>query len=303
MLRSMAGLSLPPRALLITGAAMSALVLLLNVPGNPVLELRDHQTAGMVFAHAAVVVLALGLWPVLSGALAAALEIDDRSLSSRLAAVVGSVAGAMVLVAAAWPEYSRQILTREWGAVEPVQFVLYLMTARLCFVMADHWPPRTPSRRLYLMGGWLGRFFALEEVDYLGVLAPLVQLAGVERSRISGSYVGAVHDTLNVAAHHGLAWLALLMLVAAAAVAVSWISGGRVARAWQIVSWRVIPAAVGVGFMAVAQFEDIDGQEIVGPHGRLLNILLEEPCELLAILCLNFTLVLELAHHSRQRGA
>jgi hypothetical protein len=32
------------------------------------------------------------------------------------------------------------------------------------------------------------------------------------------------------------------------------------------------------------------------PFGRLLNDLLEEPCELLAIMGLNATLVLELAH-------
>lgn len=284
----------------VAGAVAVALVVFLNVPGNPVGELRDHRVAGMLLAHAGMLVLAYGLWPTLPAALARVATLPGRRLAAGLAAVVAGVAAAMVVVAVVWPETGHQLLTREWGVVEPLQFVLYLLTARLCFALAQRSAPRTSWRRLSMLGGWLGRLFALEEVDYLGVLSSLMRLAGVERSRIAGSYVGALHDALNVATQTGLGWLALAALALAAVAIGLWVGGGRIAALRAMLSWRLVPALVGVGFMAVAQLEDVHDVEISGLEtSRLLQDLLEEPCELLAILCVTLTLVLELARADR----
>ncbi|HEX5815747.1 MAG TPA: hypothetical protein VF010_10510, partial [Methylomirabilota bacterium] len=110
-----------------------------------------------------------------------------------------------------------------------------------------------------------------------------------------------LHDTLNVAVEYGVFWIPAVVLLGGATAAAWWISGGEAAAAREMLSWRLAPAAVGAGFMALAQRTDIDGPESVGPGGRLLNTLLEEPCELAAIICLNATLVLEVTHRLRAR--
>ena len=292
-----------PRATLVAGAVIVAAVLVLNVPGNPMLELRNHQTAGMALAHAGLVLLAIGLWPMVSGALAAAAALEPGRLWARLAVLVAGLAAVMTLVAAAWPDYARQLLTREWGVVEPAQFVLYLLATRLCFMLADRWPPRAAPRRLYLVGGWLARLFAVEEIDYVGLLSALVQAAGFEHSRIGRSYVGTLHDAFNLAVQYGVVWVPALVVLAAVGAAAWWISGGRAAAAREMLSWRLAPAALGGLFMAIAQFTDIKGHGFEGAQSPLMNTLLEEPCELVAIACLNATLVLELAHRTRYGSA
>ena len=279
---------------------MTGAVLLFNVPGNPVLEFRQNRVAGMVLGHSGLVLLAIGLAPMLWRALPAAATVDARRLALLLAIPVVGIGAAMVALAVAWPSYAHQLLTREWGLVEPLQFVLHLVAARLCFAMAHRSVARLSALRLYRLGGWVFRLFALEEIDYVGVPSSLARLAGVEGSRVGHSYVGALHDTLNVAAHYGLVWVAVLVIALAGLAAFWWISGGRAAAVRDMLSWRLLPAAAGVGLMALAQAKDVHDAPVDSPGSRLVNNLLEEPVELLAILALNMTLVLELARLDRR---
>lgn len=289
------------RAALIAGACLTAVIVLFNVPGNPFLELRQHRVAGMVLGHVGLVLLALGVAPALSRALPVAAAMDARRLAVVLGAGVVGLAGAMVALAAAWPDYSHQLLTREWGLVEPLQFTLHLVAARICFAMAHRSAGRQASLRLYGLGGWAFRLFALEEIDYLGVPSSLARLAGVEGSRVGGSYVGALHDWLNVTAQYGVVWIPLLGLGVGGVVALWWITGGRAAAVVDMLSWRLLPALAGVGLMAVAQAKDVSDAQLGGlMRRRLLDHLLEEPLELIAILAVNVTLVLELARLERR---
>lgn len=290
-------------AALVAGAILTGALLLFNVPGNPVLEFRRHRVAGMMLGHTAVVLLALGLAPRLSRALPAAAAMDARRLAARLVGGVAGVAVAMVALATAWPDYAHQLLTREWGVIEPLQFVFYLVAARLCFAMAHRSSGRRAPLRLYRLGGWVFRLFALEEIDYLGVPSSLARLAGVERSRVGGSYVGALHDALNVAAQYGLVWIPLLALGLAALAASWWISGGRAATVRDMVSWRLLPAVIGAALMGLAQAKDVHDEHFAAAtRERIFDDLLEEPLELVAVLAVNVTLVLELARLERARG-
>jgi hypothetical protein len=288
-------------AALIGGSVLTAVVLLFNVPGNPVLEFREHRVAGMVLGHSGLVLLAVGLAPTLSRTLPTVVAMDARRLGTLLGVAAVSVGAPMVALAAAWPAYAHQLLTREWGLVEPLQFVLYLIAARLCFAMAHRSAARRSSLRLYRLGGWGFRLFALEEIDYLGVPSSLARLAGVEGSRVGHSYVGALHDTLNVAAQYGVIWIPLLVLGLGGVAALWWISGGRADTVRDMISWRLLPAIAGLGLMALAQAKDVhDAPLASGARTPLFNDLLEEPVELMAIVALNVTLVLELVRLERR---
>ena len=288
-------------AALIAGAFLTLAVLVFNIPGNPFLELRQHRVAGMVLGHTGLVLLAVGLAPRLARWLPPAAAVDARRLAAVLGLAVLGLGAVMVALSAAWPDYAHQVLTREWGVVEPLQFVLYLVAARLCFAMADRSTGRLSSLRLYRLGGWAFRLFALEEIDYLGVPSSLARLAGVEGSRVGGSYVGALHDWLIVTAQYGVVWIPLVLLALAALVALWWITGGRAATVRDMLSWRLFPAVAAAGFMALAQAKDVHDAKLAAlGRSRLLDHLLEEPLELLAILALNMTLVLELARLERR---
>ena len=284
------------KAAVAVGAAMVVLVLTLNLPGNALVELRHHRVAGMLLSHASMVFLTVPFWPALSRILPKALRIAGARLVRWLAIVVLGSVGCMLLLIAAWPDYAHQLLTREWGIIEPLQFVLYLLASKLCFTIAASEVGRTAWVRLYSLGGWLARLSALEEIDYLSVLSSIVRLAGAEGARIGRSYVGGVHDLLNVAAQYGLLWMAAPVLGLGALAIAWWTSAGHAAAIKQMVSWRLAPALVGGSFMVFAQISDISGDVLGGTLGGWLNDFLEEPVELLAIVFLNVTLMLELAN-------
>jgi hypothetical protein len=258
----------------------------------------------MLLSHCGMMLLGLGACPALSRGLLADATIGSRHLAARLVVVVLAVAASMLLLGAVWPDYGHQLLTREWGIVEPLQFVNYLIAAILCFAVAQRSPQGTARLRLYRLGGGLAIVFALEEIDYVGLLSRMVRLAGVEGGRIGRSYFGGFHDLFNVAAEHGVTWVALLVLAVGMPAALYWISAGRIAAVREILSRRVVPGLVGVAFMTVAQSKDVHGLDFVGWfESRQLNDFLEEPLELLAILCLNVTFALELADRQRHMAS
>jgi hypothetical protein len=68
-----------------------------------------------------------------------------------------------------------------------------------------------------------------------------------------------------------------------------------------MISWRLLPAIAGLGLMALAQAKDVhDAPLASGARTPLFNDLLEEPVELMAIVALNVTLVLELVRLERR---
>jgi hypothetical protein len=263
---------------LVAGTVLALAVAVLNVPDNPLLELRRHQLAGTVLAHAAFGLLALGLWPHLLAAM-------PRLTGRRLAVVVLAAGAAMTGLSFAAPRYGHQILTREWGLVEPAQFALYLVLAGLAFRFARAREER--ARRLYRLVGVGGIAMALEEVDYLGVVALVAKLGGASRGRIDGKHVGAFHDFPSVLWDRGL-----LLPVAAVVVAVVAILLIRMSPGLRVV-WREsaprLPLVAGAVLMALAQVKDIDDDRFLLPlvyQGPQVASLLEEPIELLGSLCL-----------------
>src|SRR5688572_4177856 len=87
------------KAAVAAGATMVVLVLILNVPGNALVELRHHRVPGMLLSHAGIAFLTVPFWPALC-------RIRPNGIArSRFArwlavAVLGS-AGCMLLLIAA----------------------------------------------------------------------------------------------------------------------------------------------------------------------------------------------------------
>jgi hypothetical protein len=289
---------------LIVGTALCVLTVLFNVPDNGVLQLRDHQGVGSIAAHTSVLLVAIGLLPELPRVLSylAALPGSRRMLV--LGAWITSTGLVMVAASFLAPWFMRDILTREWGLVEPAQFVLYLLAARLCFSHASRiQATATRLSRLYRAAGWLAVVSALEEVDYLGLVALAIRLAGNPRGRLTGTYVGSLHDLISLLSYHPAAVLPAVVATLAAVLLVVYGARGYLRVLWDqlasVTSWPLLGVVV---FMTVAQVADLE-DSLLGPISTLgleVRNLLEEPPELLAVMCLNTTLVLKLTAMSER---
>jgi hypothetical protein len=257
-------------------------------PGGPLVDWSRRQTLGIVVSHAAVGLLGLGLtrpaWAWLQRRAA-----RGEDLGPRVWALLGAAAAAQGLLIIVAPGYARQVITREWGLIEPLQFTTYLGTAALALAHARR---RTGDARIvHLTAGAWALIMALEEVDYLGLLSGVASLAGAPRGRLGGRHLGGLHDLLNIA--HGLGALWLVAIGAAGLLGL-----GLLAWSLQPARRRRLSAALreirtgGAGLlglaavlMALGELNDIDDRLFAGtglPTGKFV----EEPAELLAALAL-----------------
>jgi hypothetical protein len=220
------------------------------------------------------------------------------------------VAGAMALVAL-WPPFAEHLLRREWGLVEPAQFVLYLLCAHVCLGHARRLTLRDPRRRLYRLGGWVMVLGALEEVDYLGAVNGLLRLAGVlDRGRVGTTYVGSAHDVITLVATYP--WMAPTVAgIVAGVTGVVLLAAWRLwpqerAAAWcELRSWTSWPLAAAAGCMLIATWVDVETRRLAAVTGlaRDAVLLIEEPMELLAILLVAAALLLKVSRDLRRDGA
>jgi hypothetical protein len=284
------------------GAAMQLGVVLLNIPDNGLVDLAEHRVPAMIFSHAAAGLLLWGLAPRLRPGIE---RLRALSATQRLAVVAVAVAvplGVMAALSVAWPRYAHQLLTREWGLVEPAQFALYLTCAWLAFTTAGLEPPRSREHRLFRLAGWAGVVLALEEIDYLGIVSAVARLVGVPRGRIGGVHVGGLHDVLNLGSHRS-AVLPVVVLGLGLAIVLGWAvaRGLGPALVREASSATALPLLGTIAFMTVAQLTDIDDRPLapildrLGARSSAIGRLREEPAELLAVICLTASLALKLA--------
>ena len=99
-------------------------------------------------------------------------------------------------------------LTREWGLVEPAEATLYLTAAWIALRHAALLGPRAPDARCYRFVAFFCGMLALEEMDWLGLVSPLIGRVGA-----ADVYLGSSHDLLKVAWHYH--WFAIPLALSA----------------------------------------------------------------------------------------
>jgi len=283
------------RFALIAGLLFLGAVLVLNVPGAA--DLRRYRSAAAVFSHLAVTLIALGLSRHFRGWITRAAALSSRQRVRYLIYALGGPLVVMATVLAVAPQYGHDLFTREWGIVEPLQFVLWLTAAWLSFERARRDGPGTADHRVFRLGGWACILMASEEADHLGIVSVVARVTGVPRGRILGHHIGGLHDVVNELGRMSLL-LGLLAIGVVAALVVVWcVSRGlhRVAIR-ELRSPTSLPLAGTVAFLAIAQLADIDHPALGALLGNVAIVrkLSEEPMELLAAICINATLLAKL---------
>jgi len=198
------------------------------------------------------------------------------------------------LISLAWPAYARA-LTREWGLVEPAEATLYLTAAWIAWRHAALLGPRAPDARCYRFVAVFCGALALEEMDWLGLLSPLIGRVGS-----ADVYLGSSHDLLKVAWHYH--WFAIpLALSTLLVLGMVWYRGyltvGFVRR--EIFDPTTLPLYAALVAQAVAQTLDVDDTLLSARH-PFFRYPLEEPFELLAELLLVSGLILKYCRDRRR---
>jgi hypothetical protein len=289
------------RHALIIGTLCLGAILVLDVPG--VADARHDRASATVLSHLAVALIAFGLSPRFRDWVVRAAALSSRQ---RVLYLVAALVGPLVVIAtvlAVAPNYGHELFTREWGIVEPLQFVFWLTAAWLAFERARCAGRGTADRRVFRLAGWACVLFAIEEIDYLGLVSGLAGAGGVPDGRIGGHYIGGLHDVVNALGQTSLL-LGLAVIGVGAAFVLAWsVSQGLhhvVGR--EILSTTSLPLAGSVAFMALAQLADID-HPLLGVllgHIAVVRRLREEPMELLAVICVNASFLAKLTPFVRR---
>ena len=280
------------------GLAIVGAVILLTVPGNPVLDLnhRQYREPGTILTHVGMLLVLAGLLPHGPAWLARARAWPAGQRGRVLAtAIVAPLAG-LGLIGLAWPAYGRA-LTREWGLVEPAEAGLFLISARIAWQHAALLGPRAPDYRPYRFVSFFCVMLAIEEMDWFGILGPLIGRVGA-----ANVYVGSSHDLLKVAWHyHGFA--VPLGVAGLLGLGLIWYRGyvtvGFIRREMFEPTTLLLYAAFAA--QVVAQALDVDDTLLSTRH-PIFRHPLEEPCELLATLLLASGLLLKYCRDWRRAG-
>jgi hypothetical protein len=291
------------RATLALGLLLVILVVLFAVPGSA-LETRGHRVVRMFLSHIAVLTLLWTAAPALGRGIARLDDVAAPTLTVALGvAIVAPVVGLGALQLAA-PEAMKQLVTREWGVVEPLQVALYATALWLCLAVRRHLARDDRARVLYRAGAIVTAIMIAEEIDYLSVLNLFARAAGAPGGRLGRKHIGGIHDVID-------AWTQQVGLGIVAAVIVAGVTAGL------LVLWAVLSAyrpairreagrpgaallGVFVAILVIAQVIDIDDETLTGgsPIGML-----EEPLELAGALALNAALILRLREARREQCA
>ena len=119
------------RGALALGLVLVGLVALLAVPGNGILETRNHRAAGTVFSHLSMLLVLWSVFPALRGLVPRLDDVSTSRLAAVLAAAVLTPLVTLIVMRLAAPQAAYQLITREWGLVEPLQVALYAVALAL----------------------------------------------------------------------------------------------------------------------------------------------------------------------------
>ena len=283
------------RLALIAGLVCLGATLVLDVPG--VADVRRFRSGAMVLSHLSLTLIAFGLSPRFPSWVLRAAALSPRQ---RIFCLAGALAGplfVMALVLVVAPSYGHELFTREWGIIEPLQFVLWLTAAWLAFERARRDRDGSAEHRAFRLAGWGCILLAIEEIDYFGVVTVVAKVAGVPDGRIFGHHIGGLHDIVNTLGKASLV-LGLVTLGIGVALILGWVWSRGLHRVAirEILSPTALPLVGTVLFLAIAELADIDHPVLTGLLGQfaLVRRLREEPMELLAVICVNASMLAKL---------
>jgi hypothetical protein len=283
------------RLALLGGSVCVAVVMILNVPG--ITDLRSYKSAATVLSHLAFSLIALGLSPSFPRWVERVAALSIRQRRAWLAVALAGPLVAMVALALLLPRYGHRLLTREWGIVEPLQFVLWLTAAWLAFRIARREVRGTADSRAFLLAAAACILAALEEVDYLGLVSIVLKMTGNSSGRIAGHHIGGLHDVVNELGKTSLV-LGAVALALVGVLIFAWALSRGMHRVVlrEVLSPTALPLLGTVVFMGIGQLADMDHPVLERLLGRdsPLRDLCEEPMELLAIICVNASLLAKL---------
>jgi hypothetical protein len=286
------------RVAFLSGLVCLAAVLVLNVPS--VTDLRMYKSPAAVLSHLALGLIALGLSPSFPGWVARVAALSHRQ---RLACLALALAGPLIIMVAvilvAQP-YGHRLFTREWGVVEPLQFVLWLTAAWLAIQIARRAGRGAADGPAFRLAAWACIVLALEEVDYLGVVSIVMKVTGSPSGRIAGHHIGGLHDVVNELGKTSLV-LGLVAVALVAALIFAWALSRGLHRVVlrEVLSPTALPLIGTLVFMGIGQLADMDHPILDRLLGSLCHDLCEEPMELLAIVCVNASLLAKLTARLR----
>src|SRR5688500_12528730 len=166
------------RATLALGLLLVALVILFAIPGNGVFQTSEHRVLGTVLSHLTMLTLLWGAAPALRRGVARLDDVGTPTLAWALALGIVALPIALTAVRVAAPRATNQLVTREWGVVEPLQVALYVSALWLCLAVRRHLAGDPHARALYGAGAVVTVILILEEIDYLALLNLFVRAAG-----------------------------------------------------------------------------------------------------------------------------
>jgi hypothetical protein len=287
------------RAALALGLVLLGLVVIFAVPGNGIFETGEqaHQLLGTLLSHLAVLLLLWSLFPSLRRLVPRLDQVSERALGGMLAASLVAPLAIVIVLGVVAPHATHQLVTREWGVVEPLQVALYAIAVALCRAIRAELGDHDPARAIYGAGAVVAGVFLLEEMDYLGVLNAVVRASGAPGGRIGRKHIGGIHDVLDAGSQVlGLAAVAIGMAVALAAL---WMLLGRYRAPLrrELARRSAVPLVIYAASLVLAETIDFDDQLLAGLPGVRG---MEEPLELTALLALNAALVLRLQGARRE---
>jgi hypothetical protein len=288
------------RAAVALGLLLVGLVAGIATSGTGVFETDRDQLAGTLASHLGMLLILWGAAPALRRGLAHLDDVADGTLRAGLVMGVVAPVVAMIGLHAVAPRATHQILTREWGVVEPLQVALYAGAVWLCHAIVRGLPARDQARALYAAGPIVLVVLILEEIDYLGLVTLLAELAGAHGGRLGRKHIGGLHDVVDAGTH--VVGLTVIVAGAVVVLVVLWSLLGRhrAALLREIGRGHAVPYVIFVAAMLGAQITDID--KFLLPSFLTVRVL-EESLELLAALALVAGLILRLrAIHREARG-
>jgi hypothetical protein len=271
------------------GLSILALVAVLTVPGNPLLDLnkRRYRVAGTVTAHAGALLVLFGLLRHAPRWLSAVVAWSPARLAVSLSAATVAPLAALGMVAAVWPAYARALM-REWGLTEAGEVALYLIAAWLAARHAAMLEARAADHRPYRLLSALCVALAVEEMDWFGI--PGAVLGRIGEAKV---YLGSSHDLLKVAWHYPR----VAPLLAVSGLAMLWLvwRRGYLTLAFlrrEALDLTTLPLYGALAAQVLAQALDVDDALLTSRYW-IFRLRLEEPLELVAGLLLASGLLLK----------